>query len=1007
MSYTPARDSPGNSIKVVARFRPPNATEIQHNGESIVQFIANDTCAIENSTFTFDRVFGVDSKQAELFDYSIKSTVDDILHGYNGTVFAYGQTGSGKSYSMMGPDIDGPHRGIIPRIVEQIFASILESPAEIEYTVRVSYMEIYMERIKDLLQPINDNLPIHEDKSKGIYVKGLSEIYVSSVDEVYDVMRQGATARAVASTNMNQESSRSHSIFALAVTQKNVETGSSKSGQLFLVDLAGSEKVGKTGASGQVLEEAKKINKSLSALGNVINALTDGKSTHVPYRDSKLTRILQESLGGNSRTTLIVNCSPSIYNMQETLSTLKFGMRAKTIKNRPKINAELSPTELKMQLKKVVHQNASLSEYAAALEKEVQAWRAGEQVPQESWASKERSRSSLSNSSGNSSGIDISVPSTPRPRSQISAETPARPTSADDTVEEYMRRENEMQDRLSDRETAIDALERMIKELNAENLTLTEREAALVQENEKFQDDMMKLKQDLEKLQFESREAVIAMESLKELNAETTADLDNARKQLYELELQNQEKIRKAEERDRRKREKMREMASGFEFFTLDDKTAADENGAEGEYAGEKRDWIGEALALIDNGTEQFSESQRLSLKMYLLECREFISRAEQVLDARMDEMEDQVSRREEIDVKLKELDESVRRFVESDPTNLACLNEYISLKQSLLESQLLNAKRDLGLSISDNKRLRKIIASGEREQKQSTAAAEPTNGSERLSSASSSSGSSLSTSSATGGTPITPTTTAQTNSAPEVSPMSSLPSSPSKSAARFQVMKQQLNDFETVKRSLMRDLQNRCERVVELEIQLDELQEQNTMMTKNTSASKGQLKRMAFLERNLEQLTQVQRALVDQNAQLKREVAVNERKLRVRNEKISALEQSLSATQERLAAETLSFEKKMSQLVDRYEDAKLFRRQAEGLGSSPITGSGGQGGFGNQRIVKPLRGGGGGNGLGSSPLTAYMRGGSSPENNRLDSSPGHYQSSPSASKRTSWFSRN
>ena len=213
--------------------------------------------------FTFDRVFDMNSRQTDIFDFSIRSTVDDILNGYNGTVFAYGQTGAGKSYTMMGSDIDNPEsKGIIPRIVEQIFASILASPGNIEYTVRVSYMEIYMERIRDLLQPQNDNLPIHEEKSRGVYVKGLLEIYVSSVQEVYEVMRRGGNARAVAATNMNQESSRSHSIFVLTITQKNIETGSAKSGQLFLVDLAGSEKVGKTGASGQTLEEAKKINKS-------------------------------------------------------------------------------------------------------------------------------------------------------------------------------------------------------------------------------------------------------------------------------------------------------------------------------------------------------------------------------------------------------------------------------------------------------------------------------------------------------------------------------------------------------------------------------------------------------------------------------------------------------------------------------------------------------------------------------------------------------------------------
>ncbi|KAH7093013.1 P-loop containing nucleoside triphosphate hydrolase protein [Paraphoma chrysanthemicola] len=354
---------------LVARFRPQNKIEIASGGEPIVDFNSEDTCTIQSKeaagAFTFDRVFDMASRQADVFDYSIRSTVDDILNGYNGTVFAYGQTGAGKSYTMMGSDIDDEAgRGVIPRIVQQVFASILASPSNIEYTVRVSYMEIYMERIRDLLMPQNDNLPVHEEKNRGVYVKGLLEVYVASDDEVYEVLRRGGAARAVSATNMNAESSRSHSIFVVTVSQKNVETGSQKSGQLFLVDLAGSEKVGKTGASGQTLEEAKKINKSLSALGMVINSLTDGKSSHIPYRDSKLTRILQESLGGNSRTTLIINCSPSSYNDAETLSTLRFGMRAKSIKNKAKINAELSPAELKAMLKKAqAHQSSRPAQY--------------------------------------------------------------------------------------------------------------------------------------------------------------------------------------------------------------------------------------------------------------------------------------------------------------------------------------------------------------------------------------------------------------------------------------------------------------------------------------------------------------------------------------------------------------------------------------------------------------------------------------------------------------------
>lgn len=280
---------------------------------------------------------------------------------------------------MMGPDITGSNRGVIPRISEQIFQGIHESPMDIEFTVKVSYMEIYMEKIRDLLCPLNDNLQIHEDKNQGVYVKDLVTVYVSSINEVFDIMSSGQLNLAKAATEMNSESSRSHSIFVMTINQRNVD-GSNKTGRLYLVDLAGSEKIRKTKASGQTLEEAKKINRSLTCLGMVINALTDGKSTHVPYRDSKLTRILQESLGGNSQTTLIINCSPSSYNDAETLSTLRFGTRAKFIKNKAKINLELSPMELRNLLRISNATALEYKSYNAALESELVAWRSGATV---------------------------------------------------------------------------------------------------------------------------------------------------------------------------------------------------------------------------------------------------------------------------------------------------------------------------------------------------------------------------------------------------------------------------------------------------------------------------------------------------------------------------------------------------------------------------------------------------------------------------------------------------
>lgn len=209
-----------------------------------------------------------------------------------------------------------------------------------------------MEKIKDLLDPNKDNLKIHEEKSKGIYIQDVTESYVAEESEVYEIMKHGNSNRAVANTNMNAVSSRSHSLFILTITMNNLDEMSCKTGRLFLVDLAGSEKISKTGATGQTLDEAKMINKSLTTLGKVINALTDSKASHIPYRESKLTRVLTESLGGNSKTCLIITCSPSVYNDQETLSTLRFGQRARYIKNQAKVNREYSIPELKMLLEK-------------------------------------------------------------------------------------------------------------------------------------------------------------------------------------------------------------------------------------------------------------------------------------------------------------------------------------------------------------------------------------------------------------------------------------------------------------------------------------------------------------------------------------------------------------------------------------------------------------------------------------------------------------------------------
>ncbi|KAB8234363.1 P-loop containing nucleoside triphosphate hydrolase protein [Aspergillus alliaceus] len=917
-------NSSNTSIKVVARFRPQNKVELSSGGEPIVDFENEQSCAINSKegtgSFTFDRVFPMDSKQTDIFDFSIRPTVDDILNGYNGTVFAYGQTGAGKSYTMMGSDIDDDiGKGIIPRIVEQIFASILTSPSNIEYTVRVSYMEIYMERIRDLLVPQNDNLPVHEEKSRGVYVKGLLEVYVSSVQEVYEVMRRGGTARAVAATNMNQESSRSHSIFVITVTQKNLETGSAKSGQLFLVDLAGSEKVGKTGASGQTLEEAKKINKSLSALGMVINALTDGKSTHIPYRDSKLTRILQESLGGNSRTTLIINCSPSSYNDAETISTLRFGVRAKAIKNKAKVNAELSPAELKQLLRKAQSQVTNFESYISALESEVHVWRSGENVPKDRWtpgrndvvsATKAESRPRPSTPSR----LQEARSETPRPDSRVGdrSSTPSLVLEKDER-EEFLRRENELQDQIAEKESHIANVERGLREAREELRAMKENSARSGKDNEKLNTEVNELRMQLEKVSYESKEAAITMDGLREANSELTTELDDVKQQLLDVRMKAKETSAALDEKEKKKAEKMAKMMAGFDLggnvFSDNERKL--------------QDLINrvDALHQVSEAGETIAPDDILELRTSLSETQGFIRQAELTMNDRGELSELQDSRRIELEQKLATLEHDYQKLLERN------LGEEDAEEVRERLEKLYITRKDTELQAATE--LRKEIARKDEELN-------------KLRQSLADSQSRVSTNGAAG-----------------------------------KNLQQQIAEFDAMKKSLMRDLQNRCERVVELEISLDDAREQYNNVLRSSN-NRAQQKKMAFLERNLEQLTHVQRQLVEQNSSLKKEVAIAERKLIARNERIASLESLLQESQEKLTQANHRFEAQLTAVKERLEAAK--QGSTRGL---PTMDSGGSFSFGGSRIAKPLRGGGGGS-ESSAPVAGVQ--------------------SQETGKRTSWF---
>lgn len=323
-----------------------------HGGRS-AKDIAPKSFAYDRSYWSFDKSDGNYAGQSNLFDDLGKPLLDNAFQGYNNCIFAYGQTGAGKSYSMMGY---GKEIGIIPMICQDMFHRInaIQQDKTNKCTVEVSYLEIYNERVRDLLNPsTKGNLKVREHPSTGPYVEDLAKLVVSSFQEIESLMDEGNKARTVAATNMNETSSRSHAVFTLMLTQKKYDTETKmemeKVAKISLVDLAGSERATSTGATGARLKEGAEINRSLSTLGRVIAALADlstgvkkkkGASGQVPYRDSVLTWLLKDSLGGNSMTAMIAAISPADINYDETLSTLRYADSAKRIKNHAVVNED-------------------------------------------------------------------------------------------------------------------------------------------------------------------------------------------------------------------------------------------------------------------------------------------------------------------------------------------------------------------------------------------------------------------------------------------------------------------------------------------------------------------------------------------------------------------------------------------------------------------------------------------------------------------------------------------
>ncbi|KAK1563570.1 hypothetical protein Q3G72_029364 [Acer saccharum] len=365
----------GVNVQVLLRCRPFSDDELRNNAPQVLT--CNDymrEVAVSQNiagkhidrVFTFDKVFGPTAQQKDLYEQAVVPIVNEVLEGFNCTIFAYGQTGTGKTYTMegeckkakSGPNGELPlEAGVIPRAVKQIFDTLEGQNAE--YSVKVTFLELYNEEITDLLAPEEisrvsleekqkKQLPLMEDGKGGVLVRGLEEEIVTSASEIFTLLERGSAKRRTAETFLNKQSSRSHSLFSITIhIKESTPEGEEliKCGKLNLVDLAGSENISRSGAREGRAREAGEINKSLLTLGRVINALVEHLG-HIPYRDSKLTRLLRDSLGGRTKTCIIATVSPAVHCLEETLSTLDYAHRAKNIKNKPEVNQKMMKTTL-------------------------------------------------------------------------------------------------------------------------------------------------------------------------------------------------------------------------------------------------------------------------------------------------------------------------------------------------------------------------------------------------------------------------------------------------------------------------------------------------------------------------------------------------------------------------------------------------------------------------------------------------------------------------------------
>lgn len=934
-----------SNIRVMCRFRPLNENEERAGSKTAVKFPTDqqdETCIMGGKCYVFDRVFKPDSTQEQIYSATAKEIVEDVLMGYNGTIFAYGQTASGKTHTMEGKLSSEKMQGIIPRIVQDIFDHIYAMDSELEFQIKISYFEIYMDKIRDLLDTSKVNLAVHEDKNRVPYVKGATERFVTTPDEVFEVIEEGKSNRHIAVTNMNEHSSRSHSVFLINVKQENKETEKKLSGKLYLVDLAGSEKVSKTGAEGAVLEEAKNINRSLSALANVISALADGKP-YVPYRDSKLTRILQESLGGNARTTIVICCSPASYNESESKSTLQFGQRAKTVTNVVIVNEELTAEEWKRRYEKEKDRVVRIKVALAKAEAELSKWRGGETVNPDEQLRIDELEAELPVSSSETNIAALGSGTTDKPNLK-NAKTDAVSTAA---KEDYEREKMALYSQLDEKDDEINnqsqtlekynlqlnEQEELINQLRKENDDLQIRIGTLESDNESQKDEVKEVLKALEELAMNFDQKQEEAENRSKENVSLTQELDKKLNNLKAIE----DELENCKEVAQSQRKRILDMmitllkdlgeigvivggnlTNDFKKPSMDNFDTAEEDFTMARLYVSKLK--GEIKILVQRCSyldEQKTESEKTyeTKVKELEECRLNLVQNEARLKSQQDYAKDLESKKRKLDEEMDVLREELAKVKAQESMAVDAgktTDEVQKAFQEKLESHIEQLKRQMkDLRDENDSNQNKCHELKDENQNMKLAYEKLQNDYEKLKKE-------------------------ETDRSVKLKEL----------LAQQEMREQAKQDLKGLEETVAKELQSlhnlRKLFVQDLQIRLKKSQKasDNNEETDITNGNIAQKQKIAFLENNLEQLTKVHKQLVRDNADLRCELPKLEKRLKATMERVKSLEVALKEAKEGAMKDRKRYQHEVERIKEAVRQRSLIKK-----GNVP-------------NIVKPIRAG-------------------------------------------------